>query len=194
MRWTGLYLWSRRRKSNGERNAFYEFMREVSPGDIVFSFRDTVIAAVGIARSFCYESPKPVEFGATGTNWGTIGWRVEVTFQERTHRVRPKEHMDRLGGFLPAKYSPLTPGGNGLQSVYLTEIAAGFAFVLFGLIGHEASSVADNARTIAVSEPTNATPEMGLDEWEKREVSRILTGREMQRVRRALQRTPRPFM
>ena len=33
----GGYLWSPKRKSNGERNAFYEFMREVSPGDIVFS-------------------------------------------------------------------------------------------------------------------------------------------------------------
>jgi hypothetical protein len=38
-------------------------MREVSPGDIIFSFRDTRIAALGTARSYCYESPKPTEFG-----------------------------------------------------------------------------------------------------------------------------------
>jgi glycerol kinase len=46
----GGYLWSPKRKSNGERNAFYEFMREVSPGDIAFSFSETLIAAIGIAN------------------------------------------------------------------------------------------------------------------------------------------------
>jgi putative restriction endonuclease len=69
----GGYLWSPKRKSNGQRNAFYEFMREVSPGDVVFSFSETLIAAIGIARSYCYESPKPTEFGTTGSNWGQIG-------------------------------------------------------------------------------------------------------------------------
>jgi hypothetical protein len=29
-------------------------MREVAPGDIIFSFRDTRIAALGITRSYCY--------------------------------------------------------------------------------------------------------------------------------------------
>jgi putative restriction endonuclease len=33
----GGYLWSPKRNKNGHRNPFYEFMREVSPGDIVFS-------------------------------------------------------------------------------------------------------------------------------------------------------------
>jgi putative restriction endonuclease len=36
-------------------------MREVAPGGIIISFRDTRIAALGIARSYCYESPKPTE-------------------------------------------------------------------------------------------------------------------------------------
>jgi hypothetical protein len=35
-------------------NPFYESMREVSPGDVVFSFADTVIAAIGIAQSYCW--------------------------------------------------------------------------------------------------------------------------------------------
>lgn len=38
---------------------FYEFMREVAPGDIVFSFYRTRIHAIGIAESYCYECPKP---------------------------------------------------------------------------------------------------------------------------------------
>src|SRR5438067_8040762 len=60
----GGYLWSPKRNANGARNPFYESMREVSPGDIVFSFVDTKIAAIGVAQSYCWESPKPQEFGS----------------------------------------------------------------------------------------------------------------------------------
>jgi hypothetical protein len=59
----GGYLWSPKRNANGARNPFYEFMREVAPGDLVFSFVNTRITAVGVAESYCYESPKPEEFG-----------------------------------------------------------------------------------------------------------------------------------
>ena len=71
----GGYLWSPKRNKNGHRNPFYEFMREVAPGDIVFSFCDTRIAALGIVSGYCRESPKPEEFGAAGINWSQIGWR-----------------------------------------------------------------------------------------------------------------------
>lgn len=33
----GGYLWSPKRKSNEHTNPFYEYMREVAPGDLVFS-------------------------------------------------------------------------------------------------------------------------------------------------------------
>ena len=59
---SGGYLWSPKRNANGARNPFYESMREVSPGDVIFSFSDTRIAAIGIAQSYCWESPKPLEF------------------------------------------------------------------------------------------------------------------------------------
>ena len=59
----GGYLWSPKRNKNGHRNPFYEFMREVAPGDIVLSFCDTRIAALGIVSGYCRESPKPEEFG-----------------------------------------------------------------------------------------------------------------------------------
>jgi len=48
----GGYLWSPKRNAIGARNPFYESMREVSPADLVFSFVDTRIAAIGIARSY----------------------------------------------------------------------------------------------------------------------------------------------
>ena len=133
----GGYLWSPKRNANGARNPFYESMREVAPGDLIFSFKDTKILAVGIAQSYCWENPKPLEFGTAGQNWENIGWKVKVSFTELAHTIRPKEHMAVLGPYLPEKYSPLQPNGNGLQSVYLAEVPTQFSEILLGLIGRE---------------------------------------------------------
>ena len=76
-------------------------MREVSPGDVIVSFCDTRIAALGIAQSYCYESPKPDEFGTAGISWSAIGWKVDVRFQELSNRIRPKENIQELRPFLP---------------------------------------------------------------------------------------------
>ena len=92
----GGYLWSPKRNANDARNPFYEFMREVAPGDVVFSFVDTKIIALGIVTSYCYGNPKPAEFGGAGTYWNTIGWRVRVTFSRLNRQIRPKDHMGVL--------------------------------------------------------------------------------------------------
>jgi putative restriction endonuclease len=141
----GGYLWSPKRNSNGARNPFYESMREVAPGDPVFSFVDTRIAAVGIAESYCYESPKPEEFGDAGLNWERIGWRIRVRFKSLSNLVRPKDHMDLLRPLLADRYAPLQPNGNGIQSVYLTRVSEGFAEALIALIGPEAIAIRANA-------------------------------------------------
>jgi putative restriction endonuclease len=44
----GGYLWSPKRNANGARNPFYESMREVAPGDLIFSFMDTRIRNYGL--------------------------------------------------------------------------------------------------------------------------------------------------
>ncbi len=100
---SGGYLWSPKRNANKACNPFYESMREVSPGDIIFSFRDTRIAALGIARSYCYESPKPTEFGTAGSYWEAIGWKIDVSFRELTNCIHPKSHIGELRGLLPQK-------------------------------------------------------------------------------------------
>lgn len=132
---SGGYLWSPKRNANGAKNPFYETMREASLGDLIFSFVDTRIAAIGVAQSHCWESPTPTEFGTAGSNWENIGWKVKVAFTSLLHHVRPKDHIDVLRPLLPDKYSPLQPNGNGIQSVYLTELPAAVAETLVGLIG-----------------------------------------------------------
>src|SRR5260370_41285992 len=159
---SGGYLWSPKRNANGARNPFYESMREVAPGDLIFSFMDTRILAVGIAQSYCWESPKPLEFGKSGENWEGIGWRVRVHFTELANKVRPKDHIDILRPLLPDKYSPLQPNGNGLQSVYLTEVPTTLAEVLIGLIGQEVAPIAMSAAKV------KSVSTDDLDSWERK--------------------------
>jgi HNH endonuclease len=158
----GGYLWSPKRNANGARNPFYESMREVAPGDLVFSFIDTRIAAIGAALSYCWENPKPAEFGSAGLNWENIGWKVSVKFTELENKIRPKEHIDLLRALLPERYSPLQPNGNGLQSVYLTEIPALLAEVMMGLIGKEVVAPVQFAKIV------KPIPADDLDTWERK--------------------------
>jgi putative restriction endonuclease len=130
----GRFMWSPKRNANGARNQFYENMREVSPGDVVFSFCDTRIKSVGVATGSAQTAPKP-DFGAAGGNWSQEGWFVPVEYCTLDNQIRPKDHIAILRPFLPSKYSPLQENGDGLQSVYLAALSEDLANALIGLIG-----------------------------------------------------------
>lgn len=166
----GGYLWSPKRKTDGSRNAFYDFMREIAPGDAIFSFADTCIKAIGIAASHAYEAPKPLEFGAAGAYWDKIGWRVDVYFNVLRARIKPSEHMAALSPVLPTKYAPLRPNGNGLQSVYLANISERMAGALADLIGREAHDILHKWR---IEDRSIIQPAIGLAQWEEHELMRI---------------------
>lgn len=148
----GGYLWSPKRKKDGSRNHFYDTMRVVAPGDLVLSFQKTYIRAMGVVRSYCYESPLPLEFGDDGVDWMhvKIGWRVDVKWSPIERQIRPADHIRELIPVLPKKYSPLRRNGQGLQSVYLTEIPPLMMQRLGNLIGQELIS--------ALSRPTEPLP------------------------------------
>lgn len=139
-------------------------MREVAPGDLIFSFADTWIRAFGIALSHAYEAPKPLEFGSAGRNWEAIGWRVDVEFHEVPAGFRPLDWIERLRPLLPARYAPLQPNGHGVQSIYLTEIPEPLALVLAELLGNEILMVARADVERRVDELTRV-PEIVL--WEE---------------------------
>ena len=173
----GGYLWSPKVKSNGAANPFYEFMREVAPGDVIFSFADTQIRAIGIANSPAYEAPKPGEFGAIGAYWDMIGWRIDVRFTELTHPIRPVEHIEQIRPYLPTRYAPLRGSGAGLQSVYLTRVDELLAGLIIDLIGSE-------ARGIVLGWQVGAnlvdTPLIGQVLWEEHELDEIRTSLTLQ--------------
>jgi len=130
----GNFMWSPKANANGARNQFYDNMQRVAPGDIVFSFCDTRIKAVGVATGTAQTSPKP-DFGSAGLNWSKEGWFVPVYYSTFETPIRPKDRIAALRPVLPAKYSPLQVDGDGLQSVYLAEIPELMAAVLIDAIG-----------------------------------------------------------
>jgi len=166
----GNYLWSPKRNVGGGRNPFYDFMREVAPGDVVFSFADTLIKAIGIAASNAYEAPKPLEFGQAGAYWEKIGWRVDVRFVALRLPIRPSEHMQVLGPHLPNIYSPLQKDGRGLQGVYLTNLSLPLASALVDLLGAEARDIVKGHRA---AEEGSLQVAVGLAEWEEHELNRV---------------------
>ena len=130
----GNFMWSPKANANGVRNQFYENMRMVSIGDIVFSFYDTRIQALGVATGTAQTAPKP-DFGSAGLNWSEEGWFVPVYYCGLASPIRPKEHIAILRKVLPPKYSPLQASGDGLQSVYLAKVPQPMADTLVALLG-----------------------------------------------------------
>lgn len=132
----GGFLWSPKTRKDGGKNQFYINMTLVQPGDVVFSFCDTVIKAVGMATGPAQSAPKP-DFGKAGSGWATDGWLVPVEFNVLEKIIRPKDHIELIRPHLPTKYSPLQANGNGLQSVYLANMPESMAKVLIELIGED---------------------------------------------------------
>lgn len=172
----GGYLWSPKRNRNGARNPFYESMREAAPGDVVFSFADALIKAIGIVASHGYEAPKPMEFGNAGAYWDNIGWRVDVRFIELRLPIKPSAHMEQLAPKLPPRYAPLQRTGDGLQGVYLTRLPEDFAATLVDLLGREARNIVDGLRVADAPQPA---PALGLIAWEQHLTEAVLADRSL---------------
>jgi putative restriction endonuclease len=168
----GGYLWSPKINADGRRNRFYDAMTEAYPGDVVFSFCDTYIKAVGVVIGACESAPKPTEFGAAGEYWANEGWYLPVRFTEINRPVRPKDHMETLAPTLPEKYSPLQASGNGNQGVYLAPVPETMAKELSRLLGGQLEEV-------MLTSPLDVNPEADAVEKAIKEDSAIpLTERE----------------
>ena len=131
----GGFMWSPKRNANGGKNPYYDFMTQVSPGDLVFSYANGSIIAVGVASGTAHTSAKPTDFGNVGEVWSDEGWRVDVNFVRVENPISPKNHMSILAPMLPERYSPIQPDGRGNQ-VYLTSISQELGQTLLGLLGN----------------------------------------------------------
>lgn len=120
----GGYIWSPKTNQNGARNKTYENLTQVEPGDVVVSYADAQIKAIGIAMSNYAEAPKPEAFGTIGASWAADGWLVSINWVALSTSISPKAHLDKIQKLLPTKNSPLQVNGNGNQGCYLAAISS----------------------------------------------------------------------
>lgn len=131
----GGYLWSPIRNQNGAHNQSYDNMTLARPGDIVFSYANGRIGAVGIVMERASPCPKPPEFGNVGDYWSKDGWLLTVAFRELGSPLSPKDHLSLIAPLLPERHSPIRADGNGNQGVYLASISLLLGDLLSTLTG-----------------------------------------------------------
>lgn len=168
------YLWSPKTKSDGRPSWSYNNMKKVKPGDIVFSFAETEVKAIGCATSEAYTASKPVGFSET---WNQSGWKIDVDFERLNSPFRLKESLDQFRHMLPNKYSPISlNNGNGNQGCYLAHISSNFAEYLIqqSNIIFEIESVDDNSSSTenrATEKLGTVRQRIGQSEFRKRLIS-----------------------
>jgi len=156
----GGFLWSPKVNRNGSRNQFYVNMTEVAPGDLILSFCDTQIKAIGIATGRAESADKP-DFGSAGAYWEKEGWFVPVEFTPVSDPVRPKDFIADLLPHLRGKYDPLQRSGDGNQGVYLAEVSERFVQVILDRMGTSLEDVATNE--ISVGDAEDDQEEVALE-------------------------------
>ena len=130
----GGFLWCRQRRANGSRNPFYENMRMVAPGDLIFAYHNAQIPAVGLvlSRARAAEAPAAVGPGAAAD---VPGWLLDVAWLELKRPLQPGRFMGILAPLLPEVHAPLTPEGKGLQGGRLLEVPDRLSRALLQLAG-----------------------------------------------------------
>ncbi len=175
---SGKYIWCPKRKRNGHVNHFYETMREVSSGDVIFSFAFGAIQGFGVAKTHCYTSPRPDEFGHIGQSWDEVGWRVDVDFVSFPRPIQPSIHMQAIAPTLPQRYSPINQRGHGQQQVYLAKIPRETALVVASLASNELVQLINGGRVAETS--MEDVPELtGVIEWEEQEVKKVAANQKL---------------
>jgi len=107
----GGYIRPPNRKRKGQVNPFCGTVREVAPGDALFSSADGAIRGFAMARTHSYTSPRPDEFGGIGQARNEVGWRVDINFQGFTDPVLATRHTQAIAPPFPDRYSPIRQDG-----------------------------------------------------------------------------------
>ncbi|WP_309934073.1 HNH endonuclease [Variovorax paradoxus] len=138
----GGYIWCPHTDVNGHERETYTNLTRVAAGDLVFSYADRAIRAIGAVRAPYVDAPKPA-YGAAGTNWGADGWLVTIDWKLLTQPFEPLLMFAQLQPLMPERHSPLTSAGKGAMNVYLAGITPQLGQLLIGLISVSNPEVQD---------------------------------------------------
>jgi hypothetical protein len=105
----GGFLWAPVRNRSGQTPHHWATVPHVKAGDTIFCSVEQTIAAVAVAATDAYSSPRP-EF-RSDVSWESDGYRVDVQYEDVQPRLRIAAVRDELVPLLPPKYSPLQADG-----------------------------------------------------------------------------------
>lgn len=184
----GGYIWSPKANANGARNRTYDNLTYVQPGDVVVSYADGLIKAIGVARKRHSETLKPEAFGLAGANWANSGWLVPIEWTALLLPVAPKVHIERIQPLLPQKNSPLQANGNGNQGCYLAAISPALGRLLLDIAGQlspdAVQAIQDLTQQIEADLAENEIQtSTGIPETEKEQIIRSRRGQGIFRQR-----------
>ncbi len=144
----GGYLWSPAKGKSAGAAAAYEILMQIQPGDLIFSFADAVVGAVGMVLGRAKEAPEPTYAADAGKKRKrTPGWQLPVRFVEFPRPLRTMEHAEELHSVLPAKDSPLSSTGVGVRTVFLSAVPDAMVMALRRLLEGQVEEVEDKIRT-----------------------------------------------
>ncbi|MBX9767604.1 MAG: HNH endonuclease, partial [Bdellovibrionales bacterium] len=151
----GSYMWSPLREKDGTRSQAYENMKEVCPGDFIFSHFEGHIGAIGTALSYSEAYPRPEEFPDHQNKGNREGWKISIEYRHDIRKFSPKDHFDELKPLLPSKYSPLASDKKASQKMYLSRISPELAKKLMDLMNLTPTDFppAENVDTLASDRP-----------------------------------------
>ena len=119
----GGYIWSPKTKANGAFNQTYQNLTLVAPGDIVFSYANDKVQAVGVVTAPYEQADKPSSFGTAGGVWDGKGWMVPIEWALLSAPITPKDYIQEIAPLLLGKNSPIKQDGGGNQHCYLARIS-----------------------------------------------------------------------
>jgi putative restriction endonuclease len=173
----GSYLWfaNKARKSKARSESDKNIQR-LLPGDIVFSFAQGAIGAIGVALGSAREAAKPLEFDSIAEYADTqSGWLVPVRFMTLANSLRTEDYNAELAPVLPRKHPPILPGGASNQHVMLASVPHIMAETLSRLLDGEVErivgtitesvgrSLAEDAAEAAIQQRTDISPAQKSD-------------------------------
>jgi hypothetical protein len=173
------YMWSPKVQMDGKRHFSYEYMKHIHTGDIIFSYANAAIIAIGVAKAPCYHFPKPMEFGKAGINWSDEGWRVDVKYQKLAQPLRTMDHIDALRSLLPSSKSPMRTDNGGANQAYLFQIDKTLALALSHLIGGQAVALISDRYVSEPSYDDLGTREVNIDAWENKVEAAIIENEDL---------------
>ena len=127
---SGGFLWSPQYARGGQRNAGYEAMREVRPGDVIFHSYMGEIVAISKAQTACYSHLRP---GRSFEVWDREGWKIDTRYFVLSRPLKTEPFIPELYRMQPPN-GPFTSSYRGKQQYLCNVSPKMFAFLIEKII------------------------------------------------------------